>query len=450
MEKRYDYLVIGSGPAGHVSAIRAAQLGLRTAIVEKDLGMFGGVCLNEGCIPAKSLYHSAEVYDTVKRGSKLCGLDVECGPLNMAKIVEKSREAAEQLSKGLSFILKKNDIDLIKGMARFLNGTTVLVSNGKEDFKIEADKFLVSTGSVPCSLPDLEVDGKRVMTSSHAIRLEKVPGKLLVVGGGAIGTEFASFFNIMGSEVTVIEALDSLLPSEDKEVSRRLQSIFKQRGIKVRVSSSAKDMPVDEYDAILVSVGRMPATSDLGLDKAGVKTDDEGFIQVDPRMRTSAGNIYAAGDVVRTPMLAHVGYAEGEVAAEAAAGSDPEPVDYECVPNAVYTEVGIASVGLTEEKAKEGNINYKTGKSFFKANGKAVVSSRTEGFIKVIVDTDSHKLLGAHIIGREAYELIHEFVVAKKAGLKVEDIGKAVHAHPTFSEAAVDACKAVFGKPIHG
>ncbi|RKY42768.1 MAG: dihydrolipoyl dehydrogenase [Candidatus Makaraimicrobium thalassicum] len=465
---KYDYLVIGSGPAGHVSAIRAAQLGLRVGIVEKDMAMLGGVCLNEGCIPAKSLYHSARVLDTVRRNPDLCGLEVRHGGIDMAGLVEKSRETARQLRNGLSFLFKKNSVDLIIGTARFVDKETVHVSGESgEASRVKAEKFLIATGSAPRPLPGIPFDRERVITSSQGIRLEKTPEKMLIVGGGAIGTEFASFFNTIGTGVSIVEIEDSLLPAEDREVSKRMRSIFKQKNIETLVSSRVKKVSVEsgavavtiegpdgetteKYGLLLVSVGRIPSTSGLGLEKIGVATDDKGFIPVDERMRTNAENVYAAGDVLRTPMLAHLAYAEGEIAAETAAGQTSDPIDYSSVPNAVYSEVQAASVGMTEEKARSEGIDFRVGKQFFKSNGRAAVNSQTEGFIKIIADRDTGGLLGVHIIGYEAAESIHEFVVAKKAGLSVGDIAKTIHAHPTFSETAAEACRAVFGEAIHG
>ncbi|MGB2660903.1 MAG: dihydrolipoyl dehydrogenase [Candidatus Omnitrophota bacterium] len=453
MPEKYDYLVIGSGPAGYVSAIRAAQLGLKVAVVEKDRNMLGGVCLNEGCIPAKSLFRSASIFNIVKRSPELFGLEVKYKRVNMAKMVEKSRQCAEDLSKGLLFLFKKNKIDLINGKAAFRDNKTVQVEGEEESaITVQADKFLIAAGSTPREIPGVNFDGKKIINSSQAIRLEKVPKSILIIGGGAIGVEFASFFNMLGSEVTIIELLDSLLPLADGEVSRRFQSIFKQRGIKVHTSSPLGEEVIkkEAHEKILVAVGRVPATSGIGLEEIGVKTDEHGYIPVDFNMRTVAENIYAAGDVLWTPMLAHAAYAEGEAAAEAAAGNQPEAIDYTCVPNAVYSDVQAASVGITEEEAKAEDLPYKTGKQLFKASGKAVINSETEGFIKIIADDVTHKILGAHIVGSEAAELIHEFVLAKKAGLTVEEIEKTVHAHPTFSETAIDACRSVFGKPLHG
>ncbi|MFC1548627.1 dihydrolipoyl dehydrogenase [Candidatus Omnitrophota bacterium] len=469
MKNKYDYLVIGSGPAGHVSAIRAAQLGMKVAIVEKDPAMLGGVCLNEGCIPAKSLYHSAEILDIVRKDAALCGLDVKCGPVDASKFVKKSREDAEQLKKGLTFLFKKNGIDVIEGFARFIDSGTVEISGKNGDVsEVKAEKFLIATGSVPRQLPGVPFDGKRILSSSHAIRMQDIPKKILIVGGGYIGTEFASYFNILGSEVTVVEALGSILATEDSDISRRMQIIFKQRGIEVLAESKVEGVTAGESsvtvtigddnggetvqlcDMVIVSVGRDPVASDIGLEKAGVETDDRGFIVIDENMRTSVKNIFAAGDVTPGPMLAHSGYAEGEAAAETAAGNDPEPVDFNCVPRVVYTDIQVARVGMTEDEARDQKLEYSVGKQFFKANGKAVVISRTEGFIKIVADNKTREFLGAHIIGHDAADLIHEFAVAKRAGLSVDEVAKTVHAHPTISEAAVDACKSVFGKPIHG
>ena len=468
MQKKYDYLVIGSGPAGYTSAIRASQIGLKVAVVEKNIDMFGGVCLNEGCIPAKSLYNSANIFDMVKRSPGLCGLNVKCGKPDLASFVKRSREAASQLGEGLSFLFKKNGIDLINGKAEFLDsGKVQITDSGEITTTIEAGKFLIASGSTPRELEGIPFDGETVISSSEAIRLEKVPGKMLVIGGGAIGAEMASFFNIIGSEVVIIEMESSILPFEDEEVSRRLQSVFKQKGIEVLTSSRVSEIKTgsakadvtiqskgkevkDKFDIVLISVGRKPSTSGLGLDRIGVKVDAEGYILVDEHMKTNIENVYAAGDVVRTPMLAHLAAFEGELAAESAGGEVPREIDYSSVPNAVYTQVQVASVGITEKEAKEKGLDFSKGKQFFKSNGKAVISSETEGFIKILADNSAQKILGVHIIGTIATELIHEFVLAKRKGLTVEDIERTVHAHPTFSEAAVDAAKSVSDKPIHG
>ena len=459
MNKKYDYLVIGSGPAGYVSAIQAAQLGMKVAVVEKDENMIGGVCLNEGCIPAKSLYKSADILDAAGKMPEFCGIDVKVGKFDLSTFVKKSREASQQLSKGILFLFKKNNIELIIGEAKFTSSQTVEV-NSEE---ITSSKFLIATGSTPKALPGADFDGEKILSSSDAIRLEKVPGKVLIIGGGAIGTEFASYFNLVGSKVTLVEMEDSLLPGGDKETAKRLASIFKQAGIDVITGAKVENVNVtprgvdvkigekkENYDKVIVSIGRAANTQSLGLDKAGVKLDAKGFISVDENMRTSAENIFASGDVLNTPMLAHMASAEGEVAAFVASGRSAHTIDYTSVPYAVYTHVQVATVGLSEESVKEKGLDYSVGKQFFKSNGKAVLSDAQEGFIKVIADNKTHKILGVHIVGAEATELIHEFVVAKRLGLSVDDVAGTIHAHPTLSETASDAARSVFGKPIHG
>lgn len=466
MPDTYDYLVVGSGPAGHASAMRASQLGLRTAMVEKDEGMIGGVCLNEGCIPAKSLYHSGSIFDAVRGGGSLSGLDTSAARADMAEFVKRSSEATAELRKGLTFLLKKNNVDIIKGHARFLDGGTVRVaSDSGTQTDIKASKFLIASGSSPRPLPTAPFDGRVILSSTHAIRMSTVPRSLLIIGGGAIGAEFASFFNLIGSDVTLVEMEDRILPSEDREVSRRLQTIFRRKGITVLTSSRTGSISVNaggaaveievagengvrNFDAAIVSVGRIPFTADLGLENTGVKLDEAGFVEVNARFATGDGNIYAAGDVLCTPMLAHVAAAEGELAAEAAAGADPQAMDYDSVPNAVYTDIEVASVGMTEDAAVEAGLETAVGKQFFKANGRAVANAMAEGFIKVVADRNTRKLLGAHIIGNAATELIHEFTLAKRAGLSVDDMGNSVYAHPTLSESVKDACRAVFERSL--
>ncbi|MFH1879025.1 MAG: dihydrolipoyl dehydrogenase [Candidatus Omnitrophota bacterium] len=462
MKEKYDYIVIGSGPAGHVSAIKAAQLGLSVAVVEKNDRMLGGVCLNEGCIPAKSLYHSAGVYDIIKSAA-LHGFDVQCGPLNLGKFVQKSRETAEVLRNGLLFLFKKNKIDFITGTASFLDKNTIEIS-GSGTTALKGDKFLIATGSFPRELPGFSFDGRHILNSSHAIRTDRVPDSIVIAGGGAIGIEFASFFSALGTKVHVIEALASILPAEDRDISNRMRSILKHRGVQIDTSTVIRDIitngeetrvfPENREDPIvcdfvLACVGRLPDAKNLKLENAGIETDENGFIPVNDSFMTKIPNIYAAGDVIRTPMLAHVASAEGEAAAIAAAGRVPDVIDYTSIPNAIYSSVQVSSVGYTEEAAKNSGLDYSAGKNFFKSNGKAIADGHTEGIIKVIAQNSTRKIIGAHIICHNASDLIAEFVLAKKNGLTTDDISGSVHAHPTFSETAVDACRSVFGKPIH-
>ncbi|MFH1394607.1 MAG: dihydrolipoyl dehydrogenase [Candidatus Omnitrophota bacterium] len=469
MGKTYDFLIIGSGPAGHAAAIKAAKLGLKTAVVEKNSEMLGGVCLNEGCIPAKSLYHSAKVVNTIKNSSTEFGFDVNCGAVDLEILVKKSRKDADTLKKGLEFLFRKNKIDLFFGHAKFINKDTVSIEEKDGNLmQLAAKKFLIATGSFPRGLKECVFDEKYIITSSKGIRLTETPKTVLIVGCGAIGTEFGSFFNLIGSDVIMVEAENRILPGEDKDVSRRMQLILSKKGVNFHTSSLIKTIKIlnhqveviiasetneekIECDMVLVSVGRKPATFGLDLAKAGVEVDSDGYIPVkSASMQTNVDNIYAAGDVLRAPMLAHTASAEGEIAAEAAAGLNTETIDYSAVPNIVYSEIQSASVGFTEEAAKEKNLDIIVSKYFFKSNGIAVINSETEGFIKIVADKNNRLLLGAHIVGYRAAELIHEFVMAKKAGITVDDIGKTVHAHPTFSETVQDACKSVFGKAIYG
>ncbi|MDD4957536.1 MAG: dihydrolipoyl dehydrogenase [Candidatus Omnitrophica bacterium] len=464
----HDYIVIGSGPAGHMAAIKAAQGGLKTLVIEKDPDMLGGVCLNEGCIPAKSLYSSAGILARIKRSPGMFGIGSSNVTPDIMAFVGKSRKDAETLREGLKYVFKKNNIDVMYGRARFTGPDTLAVTSDEGvETVLGVKKALIAVGSFPRQLDSAAFDGEHVLSSSDAIRLGKVPGKMIIIGGGAIGVEFASFFSILGTEITLIEFEKSLLPREDAEVSRRLGSIFKKQGIKVMTSSSVTGVSIsgdkvsvqvssstgDSYvagDMVIVSVGRAPSTSALGLDEAGIEVDDRGFIRVDTGMATSAPGIYAAGDVVRTPMLAHVAYAEGELAALSALGQATSPIAYEDIPNAVYSEIEIASVGLTEESAKEKGLEYGIGKQFFRSCGRAVVQGDTEGFVKVIADKRTRKILGAHIIGHQAAELIHELVIARHNGITIDGITGSVHAHPTVSETILDACRGVFGPPIHG
>ncbi|MBU0683959.1 MAG: dihydrolipoyl dehydrogenase [Candidatus Omnitrophota bacterium] len=465
----YDFVIIGSGPAGHSAAIRAAQLGLKTAVIEKNSAMFGGVCLNEGCIPAKSLYHNAKKFNIIKNGFPEVGLDVNCGVVNLGMLVKKSRQDTAVLRKGLEYLFRKNKIDLFFGHAKFVNSNTVSI-DGKsgKPIQLEAKKFLIATGSFPVGLKEGVFDGKRIITSSKGIRLTETPKTILIAGCGAIGTEFASFFNSIGSEVVMVEAESYILPGEDKDVSLRMQSILAKKGVRFYISSRIKKIMAlkdrvevfiggeteekkVECEMVLVSVGRKPATFGLDLEKAGVEIDSDGYIPVQSAsMRTNVDHIYAAGDVLRTPMLAHTASAEGETAVEASAGMHTEAIDYSAVPNVVYSEIQSASVGLTEKAAKEKDLNITVGKYFFKSNGFAIISGETEGFIKIIANADDRSLVGVHIVGYRAAELIHEFVLAKKAGITVDNIGKTVHAHPTFSETIQDACKSVFGGALYG
>ena len=468
MNKKYDYLVIGSGPAGFVSAITASQLGLKVAVVEKERDSFGGVCLNEGCIPLKSLIDSAKKFRTIKDNASVCMGKIECGGANLSGFAEKSKKDAEALKKGLYFLFRKNNIDLLIGEACFLDNNTVRVSEKGGSWRdVGAANFLIATGSKSKELPAFKCDGKYVITSSEAIRLDTVPEKILIVGAGAIGVEFASFFNSIGVNVTIVETENCLLPAADKEVSRRMGAIFKKDGINVITGGRVKHVSVknervtaemevesevikETYDIVLVSAGRVSSVSPDFLKNTDVRADEDGFIPVDEFTRTNVKNIYAAGDVIRTPMFAHTAQAEGELAARTVAGAPTEKIKYRLVPHVVYSEVQTASIGMTEEEARLKGIDIALGKQFFKSNGLALVKGETEGFIKIIADKNDHSILGVHIVGHNAAELIHEFIAAMKTRLPVDKLAEIIHAHPTFAETASDAARAVFGKAVHG
>ncbi|MEA3305233.1 MAG: dihydrolipoyl dehydrogenase [Candidatus Omnitrophota bacterium] len=466
MSKNYDVAVIGSGPGGYVSAIRLRQLDRTVCVIDLDEARLGGVCLNEGCIPVKSLINSAVTFSTVKRAGEW-GVEAELKAPDMKRMVRCSQNTVSRLRAGLKGLFKKYKIDFIEGRAKLITGNKVKIDlkNGKEE-EIEADKIIVAAGSSPEVPPGIKVDRERIITSSEVIKLERVPRTLLVIGAGVVGVEYASMFAFLETRVTLIEAMPDILPFEDGDVSRTLAGIFKKRGIEVftntkAVSLNRKKETVEvvlasgggekksEFDYVLIAAGRKPNTKNIGLNEAGVKLNN-GFMVTDDKMRTNIKNIYAVGDVLNTPMYAHAAYKEGLIAAENIAGEKTEKIDYKNVPGVVFSQPQVASVGLTEKEAKERGRNIAVSKHFFKANSMAAISHKDEGFIKIVADKDTKAILGAHIIGGEAAEILHEFVIAKNSGLSIEDVAKTVHAHPTFSEIAVDAAKAVFGKPIHG
>ena len=466
MSKVYDVAVIGSGPGGYVSALRLCQLGKKACVIDIDEARLGGICLNEGCIPVKSIVHSSKLFSLMKEAGD-CGIDVLVKAPDMKKVVARSQAAVSQLKTGLKSLFKKYGVEFIAGRASMAsrNKINLKLGDGKEK-EIEAAKIIIATGSSPKAPLNTAVDGKRVLTSSEAIKLEKVPRTLLVIGAGAIGMEFASIFLSFGAKVTLVEMMPGILPFTDEDVSKALIRSLKKRGISILVNTKVKALnkrgdfleavlETDgaekkmEFEYALTAIGRAPNTGGIGLEKAGVKLKN-GFIAVDDRMRTNIDSIYAVGDVVDTPMYAHVAYKEGIIAAEDIAGIKRETIDYESVPNVFFSEPQIASVGLTESLARKKGRDIAVSRHFFKANGMAVITRRDEGFIKVIADAKTRQIVGAHIIGGDAGEIIHEFVLAKNSKLTADDITNAVHAHPTFSETAVGAAKGLFAKPIHG
>lgn len=461
-DKQYDVLVIGAGPGGYVAAIRAAQLGLTSAVIEKDKP--GGVCLNVGCIPSKALIHQAAVFKAAD-GLADMGIKVDTTGFNYKKVFDKSRKAATQLSRGIAHLLKKNKIDLVKGEAVRLSRGEVELADGSV---LKGKNLLIATGSRPREIPGFPIDEKTILSSTGAIMLEKLPKSMLILGAGAIGVEFAHILNSFGVEIHLVEMLDQILPIEDKESVDVLSKSFKKRGIKIYTSTKAlsqekkddlhrvkletpdgKETDVD-VEMILVSVGRIPNTDNLKLEDAGVSLDDAGFIKVGDYLKTDVEGIYAIGDVVRTPLLAHVASSEGEIAVEHMAGRNTKKgVDLSAVPSVTYCEPQVASFGYTEQKLKDEEISYKKLSFPFVGVGKAVASGQAEGMVKILIDEETEELLGGHIVGAEATELIHEILLAKSSELLPADVIHMMHAHPTLSEGIVEAMRGAIEGPIH-
>jgi dihydrolipoamide dehydrogenase len=463
----YDVIFIGGGPAGYVGAIRCAQLGLSVGVVEKE-GL-GGTCVLWGCIPAKALLEAAAMVTRIGHAKEF-GVTVGEVKTDYSVAMKRSRAVSTQNSKGVEFLFKKHKITWIKGTGRLAKGKTVIVKNaeGKEE-KHEAKKAVViSTGSRVKGLPQigLELNKTTVLSSDEALILEKAPKRMAIIGAGAVGCEFADVFNAFGSEVTLLEVLPTILPLEDADCSAELSKAFKKRKINlvtgakisdVKVQKSGVKMSVEtggkkdalEVDVVLVAAGRAPVIDGIGLEEAGVKLTDRGFIKVNENLETSASGIYAIGDVAGPPMLAHKGSREGVAVAERIAGQHVHPINYGNIPNATYCHPEVASIGLTEAQCKEQKLDYKVGKFPFSANGRARTSGETEGFVKIIRDAKYGEILGAHIIGAHATEMIHELVVARENEFTVEEIDLAVHAHPTLSEAIHEAALDSLGKMLH-
>jgi dihydrolipoamide dehydrogenase len=466
MEKKYDVIVLGSGPGGYPAAIRASQLGLKTAIIEKE--SLGGVCLNWGCIPTKALLKSAQVFEYMNHAEDY-GITVTGAKADFGKMISRSRGVADAMSKGISFLMKKNSIDVINGYGRLIRGKKVAVT--AEDGKVtevSADHIIVATGGRAKALPHIEIDGKKVIGYREAMTLSKQPKSMIVMGAGAIGVEFAYFYNSIGTEVTVIEYLEQgLLPREDKDVSKELGKIFKKKGITIKANASVesvdtsgkkvkvsvknrKDNSIEtlECDILLSATGVTPNTEDIGLETLGIKTD-RGLIQVNEYYQTNVSGIYAIGDVTPGPALAHVATAEGIICAEKIAGHHPRPLDYGNIPSCTYCVPEVASVGMTEEAAKEAGYEVKVGKFPFSASGKAKAAGVPEGFVKVLYDAKYGELLGAHLIGSNVTEMIAEIVAARHLETTGMEIVKTVHPHPTMSEAIMEASAAAYGEVIH-
>lgn len=465
MSKSYDLIVIGSGPGGYVAAIRAAQLGLSTAVVEKD-PKFGGTCLHRGCIPTKALLHTASTLDEIRHASRI-GIEVAEPVLDMRQTHAYKDKVVAKNAKGVEFLFKKNKVDGIHGFGCIVGPNRVEVQRGGVAETFEAKNILIATGSVPREIPIAPTDGERVINSDHALQQQRVPKSLVVLGAGAVGTEFASIFRSFGTEeVTIVEMMPRLLPIEDEDVSFELEKIFRKRGIKALVNTKLESvqhihggvrLQLDQggetqtldAEQLLVAVGRAPVSTGIGLESVGV-TSERGYVEVDEFMRTSVPSVYAIGDVVDTPWLAHVASAEGILAAEHMAGYEgARPVRYDLVPSCTYCDPEVASVGLTEAKAKEQGYDVTVGKFPFSALGKAGILQRPEGFVKVVRETKYDELLGVHIIGAHATDLIGEACVALNIETTTEELIRSMHAHPTLSEAVMEAAHAAVGHAIH-
>jgi dihydrolipoamide dehydrogenase len=459
----YDLIIVGSGPGGYVAGIRAGQLGLKVAVVEKDPKL-GGTCLHRGCIPTKALLHTAELLDEARHGADF-GVEIADPRLDMNKTQSYKRRVVDKNAKGIEFLFKKNKVDGIRGFGRFVGPHEVEVELDGQRKRYRGKYLMVATGSVPRDIPIAPADGKRILNSDHILELEKVPQSLVVLGAGAVGTEFASIFTSFGSQVTLVEMLPRILPIEDEEVSAELERSLKKRGMKVmagtqmtavektnhgvrvKLQKDGKETVI-EADVLLVAVGRKPVTENLGLEALGIKVD-RGYIEVDGLMRTAVPHIYAIGDIVKTPWLAHVASAEGILAVEHMAGKEVHPINYDRTPSCTYCEPEVGSVGLTEAKAKERGYDVVIGKFPFSALGKASILGKTGGFVKVVRDKKYDELLGVHIIGPHATDLIAEAGVALQLESTVEELFRTMHAHPTLSEAVAEAAHAAWGHAIH-
>jgi len=467
MEDNFDLVVIGGGPGGYVCAIRAAQLGLKTACVESR-GALGGTCLNVGCIPSKSLLNLSENYHKAKKDFNNQGIEISDIKLNINKMMSNKEKSVQVLSKGVEFLFKKNKVTYFKGKGVIFSKDDVVVyeSNNKK-FNIKAKNIVIATGSSPASLPGIEIDEKNIVSSTGALSFSEVPKDLIVIGGGYIGLEMGSVWSRLGSNVTVIEYLDFITPGMDKEISSEFQKILTKQGIKFKLNNKVTSVKnqngkviVDytnnttaikeskECDKVLVSVGRKPYTEGLNLSKVGIKKDDKGRIEVNEKLQTSLKNIYAIGDVIKGPMLAHKAEEEGIAVAEIIAGQAGH-VNYDVIPGVVYTSPEVATVGKTEEQLKNDNKSYKVGKFPFLANSRAKVNNETDGFVKILADSETDKVLGVHIIGPHCGDMIAEMALAMEFGASAEDIARTCHAHPTHTEAIKEAALAVDKRPIH-
>lgn len=463
--KSFDLVVIGAGPGGYVAAIRGSQLGLKTAIIEKQ--WMGGVCLNVGCIPSKALLHNAELAYTLRKEAQEYGISFDNLQLDYSAAFKRSRQISSRLTKGIGFLMKKNNIEVIEGAASLAGGGKInvtLTAGGQEE--VQAKDIILATGAHATVIPGMEPDGEKVLDFSHAIMLEKLPKSAMVIGGGAIGVELATVWSGYGVEVSIVEMLPHILPNEDEEAAAELAKAFKKRGVKVYAGTKVKSVTKTETgtsvllenekgeesidaEITLVAIGFKPNSQGIGLEAAGVELDRRGFVVVDDRMATSAEGVWAIGDLTGKLLLAHAASAMGLIAAENIAGKEQRKLDYRMIPRAVFSSPQVASFGYTEAQAKEAGFDVKTGKFNFMANGKALGLGAGSGFAKVIMDAKYGELLGATLVGPEVSELLPELVLAQANELTVAEIARSVHVHPSVSEAIMEAAEAALGHGIH-
>lgn len=460
----YDVIVIGSGPGGYVAAVRAAHLGLKTALVEKD-DRLGGTCLLRGCIPTKSLLHSADLLEDL-RHAKDHGVTAGDVGFDFGGVQKAREKVVTKSAAGVSYLMKQNKIDVHSGFGKLRDPQTVEIETKGDKKTIKGKSIILATGSVPRQIPFIKVDGKHFVSSDEILELKKPPKSLIILGAGAVGVEFASIYRRFGTECTVVEMLDALLPLEDHEVSKEFEKAFRKRGITSLTGHKLEKAEIEggevvaavagkngaqtlRAEMLLVAVGRAPVTSNLDLDRVGIPVDKGGFIAVDGLMRTSVPNIYAIGDIVRTPQLAHTASAEGILAVDHIAGHNPQPINYLHNPGATYSDPEVGSVGLTERAAREQGYDVKIGKFPFSALGKARIMGKTEGFVKIVAEKKYDEVLGVHIIGPRATDLISEAVVALRMEITAEEYAHTIHAHPTLTEAVMEAAHGAVDRPIH-
>ena len=463
-DPQYDVLIIGSGPGGYVAGIRAGQLGMKVAVIEKD-PFVGGTCTHRGCIPTKALLENADVFEKIHRAKEF-GINVGGVQLDFKAGQDRKQQVVDKNAKGIEFLFKKNKVERLLGFGRIADrGVVEVTAEGQQPRRLTTKNIILAMGSVPKDLPHIKSDGKRIINSDHILLLQEVPKSMLVIGAGAVGCEFASIYSRFGTKTTIVEVMPQLLPIEDEEITKEFTRLFKKKGIevytdakvdsaqvtdagvKVAVTTKGKQQTFD-VDVVLSATGRRAVTENCGLEKTKVKIE-RGYVQVDPFMRTAEPNVYAIGDIVPTPALAHCASAEGIVAIEHMKGMDPRPINYDHVPNCTYTDPEVASVGLTERKAKERGYDVKIGKFPFTANAKARILAESGGLVKFVSDKKYDELLGVHIVGPRATELIAEACAALELEATSESIARTIHAHPTLSEAVMEAAEDVHGQSIH-